>query len=358
MKNRWTSTWYLTGRKAFSGSTRGWWSGVIEATLAAILIVLGVTLLVTTVTFYFLHSVPSDFYSQLLYFVLQPLLAAAMFGIGSFLVFNALWKVGASAERRNAIAARAGDLEFLNEIRRKRGDLPTVPARASSPLQGQHLRYRIPASRRSFWGLWMAGGLCLSFVTIVAVLLVTALVKWKLGRTDWVAGMLAIPISFAALWSFYRFVRQLMKNTSVGPTVVELDRYPVAPGVKNKIYVSQAGRLRLKFLDVLLVCVEEATFNEGTNTLTDRRKVYSHRLLRKRGVALSSDAPFRQTIEFEIPQTAMHSFQSSSNRITWQIEIHGQIQGFPRVERVFEIIVIPRRDHVHLETRAAGLQTS
>lgn len=356
MSKRWNTPWYFAGRKALSRSTRGWWSGVIEATIASVLIVLGVILLVGIVTANVLQTAPTDLYSQLFYFVLQPLLATAMVGLGGFLVVNAMWKVGASAERRGALVSKASELEFLNENRRGRGDLPTVPALANGPFKGSQLPFRVVASRKSFWGLLTAGILCLLFAIIVAVLVVTAYVKWKLDRTDWIAGMLAIPISFAMFWSFYRFLRQLLKSTSIGPTALELAKYPVVPGASNEIFISQSGRLRLKLLEVLLVCVEEATFNQGTNTLTERKQVYSDRLFRKRGVVLAPKDPFQATFEFTVPTGAIHSFQSSSNRITWQIEVHGQTTGFPKVIRSFEIVVIPAAGEDRPKVRLANLQ--
>ena len=106
----------------------------------------------------------------------------------------------------------------------------------------------------------------------------------------------------------------------------------------NRVFLSQSGRLRLQLIDVWLVCIEEATFNQGTNSLTDRNQIFSRRLFRKRGIKLSAKTPFKTEFEFALPVGAMHSFKSSSNRITWQIEIHGQTKGFPKVRRVFEVI--------------------
>ena len=355
-KNRWTNNWYAAGRKAFSPTNRNWWSGVVEASAASFLIVLGVIFLVGTVTSNVLNNSPGDFYTQLLYFVLQPLLAVAILAIGIFLLVNVIWKVAASAERRDALVSKASELEFLKEVRRQAGDLPTVPMLAHGPYEGQRLNFRFVASRRSLWGLATAGVLCLSFATIVAVLVVTAFVKWNMGRTDWIAGMLAIPISFAMVWSFYRFMRQLFKVVSVGPTVLELARFPVVPGVSNKVFLSQSGRLRLKLLEVILVCVEEATFNQGTNTVTQSSRVYSERLFRKRGLNVAPRQPFQSSFEFEIPAGAMHSFQSSCNRVTWQIEVRGQIKGFPLVTRVYEIIVVPAIQDHRPRIRLANLQ--
>ena len=187
----------------------------------------------------------------------------------------------------------------------------------------------------------MAGLLCLAFVTVCVTLLITAYVKLRMGRTDWVAGLLVFPISFAAAWSFYRFLRQFLKTTSIGPTTLELAQYPIVPGHKNKIFLSQSGRSRLKLLDIHLVCVEEATLNQGTTSITQRRRIQVGRMSPKRGIQLTSDDPFIAEFEFHVPAQAMHSFQSASNRVTWQIEIQGKTKGLPEVNRIFEIVVIP-----------------
>jgi hypothetical protein len=339
--NRWTAFWYLASRRVLNPDGRGWWSGMVEATVASVLILFGVALLVATLTANILSPVHTDFYSWILNYCLQPVLAIAMTAIGGLMVVKALWNVGSSAERRGAFVSRANQLELVNEIRRRRGDLPSVPSQNNGPVKGTHLNFRVLPSRQGLWGLATAGVLSLSFVVIVAVLLVTAYAKWSMGRTDWVAGLLVIPIFVATGWSFYRFVKQLLKTTSVGPTVVELQRYPVVPGVANRIFLSQSGRFRLKLLEVRLACIEEATFNQGTNTMTERLCVYSRRLFRKRGIALGSKNPFRTSFEFSLPAGAMHSFQTSSNRITWQIEIHLKTKGLPQVTKNFEIIVIP-----------------
>lgn len=352
----WNSNWYVAGRKAFSRTNRNWWSGVIEAASASVLIVLGVIFLVGTVTSNVLNETPEAFYTQLLYYVLQPLLAIVIIAIGMFLLVNVIWRVAASAERRGALVSKASELEFLKEARRRSGDLPTVPVLTSGPYEGSNLKYRVVASRRSLWGLLTAGVLCLLFAIVVAVLVVTAFVKWNMGRTDWVAGMLAIPISLAMIWSFYRFLKQLGKVVSVGPTVLELAKFPGMPGDPNEVFLSQSGRLRLKLLEVFLVCVEEATFNQGTNTVTERKRVFSQRLFRKRGLNVAPEEPFQTSFEFQIPSGAMHSFQSSSNRITWQIEVRGQIKSFPLVTRVYEIVVVPAISDQQQRIRVANLR--
>ena len=105
--------------------------------------------------------------------------------------------------------------------------------------------------------------------------------------------------------------------------------------------MTQGARSRLRFIDVKLKCVEEATFNEGTNTQTVRHEVYSKRLFRERGIRTSLDEPFESQFPMTLPVTAMHSFSSSSNRVIWKIEIRSQIQRYPEVIRNFEFILQP-----------------
>ena len=185
MKQPWSSFWYLTGRKALSRSSRGWWTGITEVSIASALVLTGVVLLVGFLTVNFLSPVPDDFYSWLLNYFVKPLLSVVMTGLGIFMMFKAIWQVvGVSAERRGAL--QANQAELLSEISRG-GDLPNVPARQNSPQKGQRLPYRIMASRQSMWGLVTAGVLWLTFLVIVAILVVTAYVKFKMGRDDWMA---------------------------------------------------------------------------------------------------------------------------------------------------------------------------
>ena len=136
-------------------------------------------------------------------------------------------------------------------------------------------------------------------------------------------------------------MRQLLKLTSIGPTVLEISDYPVVPGKECQIQLSQSGRLRIQLLDVTLVCYEEATFKQGTNIRTEQKAVYSQRLFRRRGINVDPSSSFQTQFDLVVPEGAMHSFNSDSNRVQWKIEIYGQAKGFPRVRRSFELIVMP-----------------
>jgi hypothetical protein len=99
--------------------------------------------------------------------------------------------------------------------------------------------------------------------------------------------------------------------------------------------------LRLKLLEVVLLCQEEATFSQGTNIQTERKTVYEQRLLRQRGVEVGANQPFECELEFQIPDNAMHSFSSANNRVLWKIIVQGSARGWPGFHQTFPIVVHP-----------------
>jgi hypothetical protein len=145
----------------------------------------------------------------------------------------------------------------------------------------------------------------------------------------------------AAAWSIYMFFRQFLKLTGIGPTTIEIDRYPLQAGQNHRVTLTQSGRVRLQLLDVEVVCTEEATFNEGTDVRTERAIVYHQRLLRRRGITLTPEVPWRTDFDLPLPPEAVHSFQSRSNRIQWKIIVTAKAQNWPRLLRHFAFTVHP-----------------
>ena len=69
----------------------------------------------------------------------------------------------------------------------------------------------------------------------------------------------------------YLFMRQLLIASGVGPTQLEISDHPLLPGRRYDLYLSQAGRLTMNFLEIDIVCEEQATYHQGTDTRTERR---------------------------------------------------------------------------------------
>lgn len=336
--NKW---YWLFARKTFSSAQKAWWGGMVEVLFATSLLLAGVILIVVNLTFAFLYSTSDQFYTSIWSFVLQLILGLAMIIVGSLRVVATLWKVGTSVERRGAIVNRAGEIELFNEVRKKRSDLPTVPSAPKPPQRGTTLKYRLLGSRRSSWGLGVATLLAVTLSIIITIVAITAFASLKSEETDWTAFVVLFCLLPPTSWSIYRFVRQLFILAGLGPTQLEISAHPVIAGEPVQLFLTQPGRLRLTLLDVLLVCEEEATYDQGTNIRTERTNVFQQRLFRKRGISVKPNQPFQGEFEFELPRGTMHSFKSANNTVKWKIVVHARAKGWPDFERNFVIPVHP-----------------
>jgi len=353
---------FLFSGRPFSGSNRRWLAGVAEAVFAAALMFVGVVCFVVSITLAALKSTPESLYISVWFLALQILVAISLIAIGTFLIVRLLWQVGVSAERRGALASRANDLELLREIRKPREDLPTVPGDHFPPGVGKELAFRLIPSPRNLWGLVSSAVASVTLVALVTILILIISNEFQdiaskfygeiEGRISgknpneipdhpWFAAALLVPIGAATIWAVFQFFRQFLKQTGIGRTSLEVSHYPLRPGQAYQVFISQAARVRLKLLDVALICTEEATFNQGTDVRTESAVVYEHRLFRQRGVETSPRKPFETQFELAIPPHAMHSFKSSYNRVQWKIVVTAQAKNWPRLNRHFAVSVHP-----------------
>ena len=54
-----------------------------------------------------------------------------------------------------------------------------------------------------------------------------------------------------------------------------------------------------------------------------------------------TDEQFEKTFEFTIPPDAMHSFDSLHNRISWRLDVCGEVEGAPPFTRSYVLVVNP-----------------
>jgi hypothetical protein len=330
--------------RPFSRVNREWWAGVVETLISAILLLVGVVLLALSLTLAVLYSTPDGLYISIGHFVLQLLVAIVLISIGAYRITWLLWKVGVSVERRGAIVSGAGEIELLNEIRKRREDLPTVPSDRFAVQPGERFRFRLTPSPRNVWGLITAGIFTIGFLAISTILISTTVADWRHGENDWLAIGVTLPILLAAGWSIYQFFRQLLKLTGIGPTTIEVSDYPLLPASRVRVSLSQTGRVRLRLLEVVLECVEEATFHQGTDVRTEQATVFQQRLFRQRGISLAPGKPFETNFDAQLPAHGMHSFKSANNRIQWRFTITAGAKKWPVLTRRFTIAVHPLND--------------
>src|SRR6185503_13592119 len=97
------------------------------------------------------------------------------------------------------------------------------------------------------------------------------------------------------------------------------------PGGKFQGFVSQTGRLHVRWLQVQLLCEEQAVYQQGTDSRRATSRVYRATAFSQRKFDISPQQPFETAFDFTIPSTAMHSFVSAHNGVMWTLAIRGRM---------------------------------
>jgi hypothetical protein len=249
---------------------------------------------------------------------------------------------GKSAERSAVIAQRAQGRELFNGNGRSGPKFPTIPDGAditNSP--GTKLKFRLPIGTSPGWALLGTLLLCVFWNGIVSVFAVLAVGSYLSGHPDWLLMAFVVPFVVAGIALMVLFVRQMLVTTGIGPTLVEISDHPLVPGAQYRLFLSQAGRLKINTLAVALVCEEQATYRQGTDARTETRQVYEQELFRREGFQVRHGLPFEGECEFAVPTGIMHSFKAAHNQVNWKVVVKGDAAGWPDFKRTFSVIVHP-----------------
>lgn len=273
------------------------------------------------------------------------IVAVSLVLIGGGRLAYGLFTWGKSAERRAALAKRAAGLDPFSRNGRAKPEFPYVPVAANTTdSPGTTLSFRLPAAGLPGWtlALWLVTSLVWN--GIVSVFVVIAVGGFLAGDPDWFLAIFTLPFVGIGIGLVVVFLRQLVVTTGIGPTLVEISDQPLYPGGQYRLFLSQTGRLAMSSLEMLLVCNEEATFRQGTDTRTETKCVYRQTLFRGQDLRVAGGAPFQTQCQLEVPPDAMHSFKSGHNQITWKILVKGNPVRWPDFERSFPVIVYPVRN--------------
>jgi len=260
---------------------------------------------------------------------------------GRGLAFRLL-HLGTSAERRSALTRQAGRLDLFdngNGAHRKYPSIPDCSGITDSP--GTVLAYRLPIHSSPAWFLFWLGASCALWNAVVWVFAAIAITDYQEGHPDWKLTISMVPFVLAGIGLIAYWIRQILLANGIGPTLAEVSHHPLMPGERYDLFISQAGRLRLKSLAVLLVSEEQATYRQGTNTRSETRRVYQRELFRRDNFEIPRGTPLEVRCPLEIPARAMHSFKAEHNEVGWKIVVEGTSLGWPHYERAFPLIVHP-----------------
>ena len=266
---------------------------------------------------------------------------------GGGLVYRAL-RWGKSAERRAAMVQRAQGRDLFGTNGGWDREFPHVPDGGditNSP--GTTLRFRLPIRTSPGWAMFGTLLACVFWNGIVSVFVWIAVRGHIEGEPEWFLTLFIIPFVLVGIALIVFFIRQMLVATGIGPTLVEISEHPLSPGEQYGLFVSQSGRLTVNSLSVLLVCEEEATYRQGTNTRTETREVRRQAVFRREGFEVHRGLPFEVQCELNVPAGVMHSFKADHNEINWKVVVEGDVAGWPDYKHSFPVIIRPADGSSH-----------
>jgi hypothetical protein len=315
--------------------------GLGEGLFFGVLFLLGSLSLAYLVASRFLGAAP-PLYQPGFGFWLMVLVMISFMLIGGTGVVYTVLQVGTSAERRSAMARRAADIDLISEAMPSCREYPTIPRDANlTNSPGIRLAYRLPVTHAGPWVLFAATAFFLVWNGIASVLVLVAIKSHLSTHPDWFLTMFVLPFVGIGIWATYYFVQQMLLHTGIGPTTVEISDHPLRPGHTYQLFVSQAGRLNMKSLELSLVCEEETTYRQGTDIRTERCRVYCEPVCVERDFKIEPGKAFELGCDLRIPNNVMHSFQAKQNAVQWMLVAKGHATSWPAFQRCFPVVVYP-----------------
>lgn len=253
-----------------------------------------------------------------------------------------LVRVGASSERRSAMATRASSIEIIVPPSDALDKMPSVPRGDSlTDSPGERLTYRLAAEQSTGGELVGPALLALLWNAVWFVLLAVVVLGFWYGSPRYILTGLLLPFGAIGYWSFRYFLFQLRRSAGIGPTIVEISDHPLYPGCKYRLFVSQSGRLRLRRLAVRIACEEETVYRQGTDVRVERYEVFAQELCLERDVRVDPQGPWEQQFTIDLPPNVMHSFVGSHNAIGWKVIVSGEARPWPSFCRSYPVVVHP-----------------
>jgi hypothetical protein len=276
-------------------------------------------------------------YSSHIWLILLLPGAFVLLGVGGSVYYLLSWRM--SAEYRKVFVRQATALapQDAEPAARRVACVPGDTTLTDSP--GTRLAYRLPLKRTRGWALLAMVAGCLVLCIMVSVFLALAVSKAWDGEWDWLLIMAGLLFAVPAVWLLRTCLVQLNHAAHLGRTLLEISHHPLHPGESCRVFFAQFGRLRIKQLRLALVCVERATYQQGTNTRSESREVVEQEVFLGQELNVAPDKPLEVEREFLVPPTAMHSFRASSNEIAWMLVVEASPQSWPEFRRTFPLVI-------------------
>jgi hypothetical protein len=221
-------------------------------------------------------------------------------------------------------AKRAGEMQSFLKGHTEVKPVETQP--------GEVLAVALPQENPSRPGIG-----CLIFA--VVLMASGAVIFWQWAPSLW---GLALALSVIGFIGFIVTFFSLGSRKRIRRIQVETNAAEVLAGQDLDCFIRLTGQTELNSVTVRLVCEERATYQRGTDTTTEKRKVLEEILAEQSLLQLNPLEPLELRSHTRIPVNAMHSFKSKNNEIAWFIQVNCDIPRWPDSETRYPLIVAPR----------------
>lgn len=231
------------------------------------------------------------------------------FMVAGLFVMGVSWRIGKPLRSSYGASSR----------RQNRMPMELKPAKGRFALVGFLL----------FFGLFWNG--------ILSVFVVQLVHGWRAGHARLGETLFMIPFVLIGLGVIGAFIWSLMKLANPR-VIVTLNQTEIVLGVpvSGRVRIEGASH-RLENLKISLAGREEASYQRGTTTHTEKRGFYEEILLEKN----LTDGVLNSEVRFTVPGNSMHSFSGLHNKIIWLLRVEGAIQRWPDVKDEYPIEVLP-----------------
>lgn len=125
------------------------------------------------------------------------------------------------------------------------------------------------------------------------------------------------------------------------PVHIEIDHHPAVPGDELAFTIHHTRPVRLRSIEVNVVSVERATYQQGTNSVTVQETVYEApcELTAPPTAGELVGTPIPGVCS--IPADAMHSFHAPRNQVRWELKVVREFSGSLRGTSKHAFDVLP-----------------
>ncbi len=230
--------------------------------------------------------------------------------------------------RRERTVAEGHLQKWLPKVKGKPVDVRAA-ATGSVPLE-------LKASMGPGVKLLLAVAVAVFWNGIVSVFAAQMVQSWVRGRPDWCLTLFLIPFEIVGVGMIGYVVYAFLAFFNPRVTLV-VSRGSVCLGQSVTVaWRISGGHQRIARLRLWLMGREEATYQRGTSTTTDKSTFAKIPI-----VDAVADQIAQGKAVVQVPLQTMHSLDVPNNRLVWVICVEGEIPKWPDIKQEYPIVVLP-----------------